>query len=118
MPETLDPAESDVPSPLSRRGLIKQATVAGAATVAAGMALNTGLAGTAAAEDRASGPAGHKAHAAPVSHSAHSRPEASSEPFIVRVVDARTGELDIFQGHRHHRVRDQKLVAELLRAAR
>jgi hypothetical protein len=106
MPETLDTSQADAPSPMSRRGLIKHATVAGAATVAAGLVLNTGLAGAAAAAGK---PSGEPAHAVP---------EKTSEPFMVRVVDARTGELDIFHGHRHHRVRDQKLVAELLRAAR
>jgi hypothetical protein len=115
MPETLDPAEPDIPSPLSRRGLIKQATVAGAATVAAGVALNAGLVGTATAAERATATSGPSAHP---KHPPHADPKTSSEPLMVRVVDARTGELDIFQGHRHHRVRDLKLVAELLRAAR
>jgi hypothetical protein len=107
MPETADSDQLNAPSPMSRRSLIKHATVAGAATVAAGLVLNTGLAETAAA-------------AAPK----HSRtpeagaPERAGEPFMVRVVDARTGELDIFHGHRHHKVRDQKLVNELLRVAR
>jgi hypothetical protein len=114
MPETLDPAESVAPSPLSRRGLIKHATVAGAATVAAGMAMNAVLADTATAAERAVVPPKHKGHSAPPSHA---EPQTSSEPFMVRVVDARTGELDIFHGHRHYRVRDLKLVAELLRAA-
>jgi hypothetical protein len=102
MPETLDPAEPDVASPLSRRGLIKHATVTGAA----GFALSTGLVGTAAA-------AGSTTRAPE-----HPEPKNPGEPFMVRVLDVRTGELDIFHGHRHHRVRDRKLVAELLRAAR
>ncbi|MEY9842100.1 hypothetical protein [Streptacidiphilus sp. EB103A] len=106
MPETLDPTEPDAASPMSRRGLIKHAAVAGTATVAAGFALSTGLAGTAAA-------AGDTTRAPE-----HTKPKISDEPLMVRVVDVRTGELDIFQGHRHHRVRDRKLVAELLRAAR
>ncbi|WP_037604236.1 hypothetical protein [Streptacidiphilus rugosus] len=109
MPETLDSPRSDTGSPLSRRGLMKHATAAGAATVAAGLALNTGLAGTAAAAGRGT---------ATPEHTVPETPDRSGEPFMVRVVDARTGELDIFHGHRHHRVRDQRLVAELLRAAR
>lgn len=107
MPEFPSTDELKPPSPMSRRGLIKHATIAGAATVAAGLALNTGLAGTAAAATPKSGRA-----------AAGDMADRTGEPFMVRVVDARTGELDIFHGHRHHRVRDHKLVNELLRAAR
>lgn len=106
MPENPDTSPSETRPPLSRRGLIKHATVAGAATVAVGLALNTGLAGAAAAAGRTT------------AHPEHPAPESLSEPLMVRVVDARTGELDVFHGHRHHRVRDHKLTAELLRAAR
>ncbi|TDU01717.1 hypothetical protein EDD99_0087 [Streptomyces sp. 846.5] len=107
MPKIPSTDELSAPSAMSRRGLIKHATIAGAATVAAGLALNTGLSGTVAAAAPKGG------HAPQVDAPAH-----AGEPFMVRVVDARTGELDIFHGHRHHRVRDQKLVNELLRAAR
>ncbi|SEL28054.1 hypothetical protein [Streptacidiphilus jiangxiensis] len=106
MPETLDESRPDLPSAMSRRGLIKHATVAGAATVAAGLAVNTALAGSAAAAAKTT------------DRPEHTTQEWSDEPFMVRVVDARTGELDIFHGHRHHRVRDHQLVAELLRATR
>ncbi|SEL26244.1 hypothetical protein [Streptacidiphilus jiangxiensis] len=102
MPETLDTS----PSPMTRRGLIKHAGVAGAATFAAGFALNAGLAGTAAATGRKT------------KDPEQGTAALAGEPFMVHVVDSRTGELDIFHGHRHHRVRDHKLVAQLLRAAR
>ncbi|MEY9875254.1 nitrous oxide reductase [Streptacidiphilus sp. MAP12-33] len=106
MPDSPDTSPSDIGSPLSRRGLIKHATVAGAATVAAGLALSAAAAGTAAAAE--------KTAAAPDQR----EPEKSDEPFMVRVLDPHTGELDIFHGHRHYRVHDRKLVSELLRAAR
>ena len=108
MPETPGTGQPAAPPPLSRRRLIQHATVAGAATMAAGFALDTALAGTAAAARR---PADGTASAGTASHT-------RDEPFVVRLVDARTGELDIFHGHLHHRVRDRKLAAELLRAAR
>ncbi|MEY9845499.1 hypothetical protein ABH940_002577 [Streptacidiphilus sp. BW17] len=107
MSETLDTERPGDPSPLSRRRLIQNATAAGAVTVAAGFALNAGTTDAAAAAPR------------PDTALSHDAPRhTAAEPFVVRVVDARTGELDIFHGERHHRVRDPKLVAELLRAAR
>ncbi|WP_042369390.1 hypothetical protein [Streptacidiphilus neutrinimicus] len=112
MPETLDAGQPGEPSPLSRRRLIQHATVAGAATVAAGLALDGALAGSAEAAPRPY-PAARPHRGTPDAPSA----PRSDEPFVVRVVDARTGEIDIFHGHQHRRVRDQKLVAELLRAA-
>ncbi|WP_042378345.1 twin-arginine translocation signal domain-containing protein [Streptacidiphilus melanogenes] len=112
MPETLDAGQPAAPSPLSRRRLIQHAGAAGAATVAAGLALDAALAGPADAAPRPHG-APRPGAPAPVGTTSH----PVDEPFVVRIVDARTGELDIFHGHQHHRVRDQKLVAELLRAA-
>ncbi|RAG81325.1 hypothetical protein DN069_33590, partial [Streptacidiphilus pinicola] len=84
--------------PPPRRRLIQHATAAGAVTVATGFVLNAGLAGPAAAEAAAPRNDAAAPHDAP-RHSA-------DESFVVRVVDARTGELDIFHGERHHRVRD------------
>ncbi|RAG85756.1 hypothetical protein DN069_09605 [Streptacidiphilus pinicola] len=98
------PDRSDGTPPLSRRRLIKQATAAGAVTVVAGLAL--GARADAAVADTSA------------SHSQRPGRNEQDEPLIVRVVDAHTGELDFFQGQRHHRVRDAQLVAELLRASR
>ncbi|MBF9066980.1 hypothetical protein [Streptacidiphilus fuscans] len=109
MSQDLDTERPDDPSPLSRRRLIQHAGAAGAVTVAAGFALNAGATEAAAAAPRPE----------PDTPASHDAPRhTSGEAFVVRVVDARTGELDIFHGERHHRVRDPKLTAELLRAAR
>ncbi|WP_042434053.1 hypothetical protein [Streptacidiphilus anmyonensis] len=118
MPETLDDDRPAASSPLSRRRLIQNATATGAATVAAGFALNAGLAGVAAAAPRTDAADPETAREATRPTPEHAPAPSGDEPFVVRVVDARTGELDIFHGHQHHRVRDQKLVAALLRAAR
>ena len=106
MPPTPDPDRDVTASPLTRRGLIRQATAVGAAALATGLVLTQGeaaAAGTAATH----GPAGHA-------------PGAGQgrlfEPLVVRLLDPRTGELEFFQGHRHHQVHDVKLAAALLRA--
>jgi hypothetical protein len=103
LPETV----TDGPSGLSRRGLIRNAAGAGAATLAAS-ALLTAATGIAAAAEPSS-TAGHA--------NGHQAPAGAEETLIVHVRDARTGEIDIFHGHHHRTVRDRELTAALLRAA-
>ncbi|MFC1415777.1 hypothetical protein [Streptacidiphilus cavernicola] len=99
-------AEADTPSGLSRRGLIRNAAGAGAATLAAG-ALLSAATGIAEAAEPGHAPAG----------AAHEAPANGAETLIVHVRDVRTGEIDIFHGHHHRTVRDRALTAALLRAA-
>jgi hypothetical protein len=44
--------------------------------------------------------------------------DARSEPVVVHLRDARSGEMDVFAGTRHTRLRDPDLAARLARAAR
>jgi len=44
--------------------------------------------------------------------------EIAAEPVVVHVRDARSGEMDVFAGTRHVRLRDQDLAARLARAVR
>ncbi|MFD0635664.1 hypothetical protein ACFQ9X_33050 [Catenulispora yoronensis] len=43
---------------------------------------------------------------------------AAAEPLVVHLVDARTGEMDLYRGSTHTRVRDRDLAARLAAAAR
>ena len=101
----LPESDTDSPSGLSRRGLIRNAAGAGAATLAAGALLTAATGIAEAAEPGHVAAAGHRA------------PAGAEETLIVHVRDARTGELDIFHGHHHRTVRDRELAAALLRAA-
>jgi hypothetical protein len=42
----------------------------------------------------------------------------TDEPVVAHVSDARTGQIDLFVGTRHVRVRDHELAARLTRAVR
>ncbi|MBC3840164.1 hypothetical protein GXW82_08090 [Streptacidiphilus sp. 4-A2] len=98
--------DSDGGPGVSRRGLVRNAAGAGAAGLAAGLLLST-TAGS--------------AHAVGEEHSHGHRPGAAEdggEPFIVHVRDLGTGEMEIFHGHRLHRVRDRKLATALRYALR
>jgi hypothetical protein len=102
MPE--NPELPGSPDGFSRRGLMRNAAGVGAAGLAAGILLNA-AAGTAeaAAPERAP-------------HGTRPGKAGGEETLIVHVRDSRTGELDLFHGHRHHRVYDPKLSAALLHA--
>jgi hypothetical protein len=43
---------------------------------------------------------------------------AADGPLVVHVRDARTGEMDVFEGTTHTRLRDPELAARLARASR
>lgn len=106
-------SQSDAPvtpaSPLTRRGLIRNAATAGAVAATAGL-LASAADGTAQA---ATGAAADRARAA----ESAARAELA-EPLLVRVADARTGALDLFHGDTHRTVRDPQLAQALIDAAR
>jgi anaerobic selenocysteine-containing dehydrogenase len=92
------------PSARSRRSLLKGAAAAGAAGVAAA-ALAAGAV-PAAASSRSAGPA----------RGAGTASAGGSEPVVVHVRDAATGEMDVFRGTTCTRVHDIELAARLVRA--
>ncbi|MGH3622627.1 MAG: hypothetical protein ACRDQ5_12675 [Sciscionella sp.] len=99
-----DSARADgVPSGLSRRRLLTASAGLGAAGLAAGMFVNTSSSATAVA--------------AGATHAQSAPAGEVDEPVVAHVRDARTGELDLFVGERHIRLRDPQLAAGLLRAA-
>jgi hypothetical protein len=100
--------ENEAASALSRRGLIRNAAGAGAVGLAAGVLL-TSAAGTAAAAPAEAG--------RPAALGEHAEAQRAGEPLIVHLRDAASGELDIYHGEQHRRVKDGKLAAALRNAA-
>ncbi|GAA0674609.1 hypothetical protein GCM10010193_29440 [Kitasatospora atroaurantiaca] len=96
-PDTNSPTPSTDPN-LSRRRLMSGA----AATGAVGL-LSLGAA---------------SAQAAPLPRAPRrpEQPPVLDEPMVVHLRDVRTGELDLFTGHTHQRVRNPELAAALVRA--
>lgn len=90
----------------SRRSLLKGAATVGAAGIAA-----AALAGGAP-------PAAASSRSAALARTAGTAPAEGSEPVVVHVRDAATGEMDVFRGTTCTRVRDKDLAARLFRAAR
>jgi hypothetical protein len=85
-------------------------------------AAGAGAVGLAAAAVASAGPAlaGTSRKAAPPAHDAGDAGHGSkiSEPVVVHVRDVRSGEMDVFAGTTHTRLRDPDLAARLARAAR
>jgi hypothetical protein len=106
----LDPA----PVPGSRPGPPRRRVLLGAA--------GAGAVGLAAAAVASAGPAlaGTGRKAAPPVHDAGDAGHGSkiSEPVVVHVRDVRSGEMDVFAGTTHSRLRDPDLAARLAWAAR
>jgi hypothetical protein len=104
-PATAAPQDT-VPTPLSRRSMLRGAAGAGAA----------GLAMTALASPALAATASASAHA-------HTEPEhvpdhiADGEAVVVHVRDVRSGEMDVYRGTSHVRVQDRALAARLARAS-
>lgn len=91
---------------LSRRSVLQGAASAGAAGVAAATLVNAGL--PAAAETMAPArPAGAPGRAR----------AGESEPVVVHIRDIAAGEMDVFRGTTHIRVRDKEITARLVRAS-
>ena len=95
---------------ISRRSVLRGAAGAGAAgltaTVLAGAAAGPALAATRPAAKRV----GRDRHAP------RDPDEGAGEDVIVHVRDVHSGELDVFSGTRHTRLRDPDLAARLVRA--
>jgi|SRR5580692_3599954 hypothetical protein len=95
---------------ISRRSVLRGAAGAGAAgltaTVLAGAAAGPALA---AGRPAAGRPAGDR-------HVPRDLDEGAGEDVIVHVRDVRSGELDVFSGTSHTRLRDPDLAARLVRA--
>lgn len=92
----------------SRRSILWGAAGAGAAGLAAAAMAHTAPA-LAAATPRA---------ARTRQPDAPANPAPAGEPVVVHLRDARSGEMDIFSGTSHTRLRDPDLAARLARAAR
>lgn len=92
------------PQGRSRRSLLKGAVAAGAAGIATAAMTGGGLP-IAASGRSADGP----------TREAGTAPAGGSEPVVVHVRDAATGEMDVFRGTTCTRVRDTELAARLVR---
>jgi hypothetical protein len=92
----------------SRRSVLRTAAGAGLAA--------TALAATSAAPALAATRASARNSAA--DHHAEAAHQAVSEPIVVHLRDARTGEIDVFRGTSQTRLHDHALAAALIRASR
>jgi hypothetical protein len=114
-PRHVDPAgllaesAAVVPSGLSRRRMLRGAAGVGAAGLAA-----AAVTGAAAAPARA---VTARSAAAPARVPEEAADAGPSEPVVVHLRDARSGELDVFSGVGHTRVHDPELAARLARMA-
>ncbi len=101
------PADAERERPLlSRRSVLQGAASAGAAGVAAAALVNAGL------------PAGAEVMT-PVgsARGAGGARTEESGPVVVHIRDTAAGEMDVFRGTTHVRVRDKDLAARLLQAS-
>jgi hypothetical protein len=92
-------------SALSRRSVLRGAAGAGAAGIAAAAFVGSALPAA----------AGTKAAAGPARGAGTAG--GGSEPVVVHVRDAATGEMDVFRGTTHTVVRDKELAARLVHAS-
>jgi hypothetical protein len=98
-------------APVSRRAMLRTAAGASAAG-AAGLVASGALAAIPAAAARR--PAERTGH----SGAATAGDRAADGPLVIHVRDARTGEMDVFEGTAHTRLRDPELAARIARASR
>jgi hypothetical protein len=95
---------------MSRRSVLRSAAGASVAGIAV-----TALAGTAgpafAAATRPAAPAAR-------GEATEATDSGPAEQVVVHLRDARSGEIDVFRGTSHTRVRDPELAARLVRASR
>lgn len=103
-----DSATEPAPS-VSRRSMLRGAAGVGAAGLAA-----AAVASTAAPALAAPRPATSAARSAPSGDG----PAGAADPVVVHLRDATSGEMDIFAGTSHTRLRDPDLAARLTRAVR
>lgn len=96
-------------SGVSRRSVLRGAAGVGAAGIAA-----TALTGMA---DPAPATAESGSRTTPAS-GGQAGDDAAGETIVAHVVDAASGEIDIYRGTTHTRLRDRELAARLVRASR
>jgi hypothetical protein len=110
---TADPstATTEPQSRVSRRSVLRSAAGAGAAGLAAAAVVGTGAPALAAATSASRRQAGRAA-------TGEAATAATAQPVVVHLRDARSGEMDVFAGTSHTRLRDPELAARLVRAAR
>jgi hypothetical protein len=112
-PTTATSVPTTGPQPgVSRRAVLRRAAGAGAAGLAA-----AAVAGTAGPALAAATPASSRRQAARTANEAEAEAGAAG-PVVVHLRDARSGEMDVFAGTSHTRLRDPELAARLARAAR
>ncbi|MEY9887718.1 hypothetical protein ABIA35_006894 [Catenulispora sp. MAP12-49] len=98
---------------LSRRGLVRSAAGAAVLGTAAVVSARTPAQAHTSPENPSSG------HRTPTAaFPARDDRPAAGETVVVHVRDARTGDLDLYVGDRHVRVRDRDLASRLIAAAR
>ncbi len=90
----------------SRRSVLRGAAGAGAAGIAA-----TALAGVGGTAFAATTRPARDVHA-------KASTEDAAEPIVVHLRDAKSGEIDVFRGTSHIRLRDHALAAQLIRASK
>jgi hypothetical protein len=108
-PEDPTTATGEPQPGLSRRSVLRG--VAGASAAGLAAAAVAGTAGPALAAATSASSRTHDAKAA-------ASDAATSEPVVVHMRDARSGEMDVFAGTSHTRLRDPDLAARLARAIR
>ena len=108
-PEDPTTAHDEPQSGVSRRSVLRGVAGAGAAGLAA-----VAVAGTAGPAIAAAAPAAPRRHDA----RAAANDATTAGPVVVHVRDARSGEMDVFAGTSHTRLRDPDLAARLARAVR
>jgi hypothetical protein len=104
-----EPGTAPLAAPLSRRSLLRGAAGAGAVGLAAAAGGGAVFAAT-----RPSGVT-RPADAGKGATTGTAAGKASGEPLVVYLRDTSTGEFDVFNGTRQVRIRDPRLVAQLLR---
>jgi len=107
-PPGAGPAAAPLASPLSRRSVLRGAAGVSAAGLAAAAGAGALFAATRPAD--AAGQPGAAKAAAPGAGPA----KPGDEPLVVYLRDTSTGEFDVFNGTSHVRIRDPRLVAQLL----
>ena len=103
-----EPGTAPLASPMSRRSLLRGAAGAGAVGLAAAAGAGAVFAATRPADATSPADAGKAA----ATGTAAAKP--SGEPLVVYLRDTSTGEFEIFNGTRQVRVRNPRLVAQLL----
>jgi hypothetical protein len=103
-----EPGTAPLAAPLSRRSLLRGAAGAGAVGLAAAAGGGAVFAAT-----RPSGTT-RSADSAKAATTDTAAGKASGEPLVVYLRDTSTGEFDVFNGTSQVRIRDPRLVAQLL----